>query len=340
MIGLGLGTEVVELWKQRMIQNLGRKSRSESLNQSPEKMKLKQLEGLLGGLQQFPQPKVELEQYPTGPHIASRMLFTVFPHSLYSPSFFISLLLLKCAKVGFFCLIPRSSCCVMILLGDNSDWLLGFKTIFGAFTCCSVAWIRERRGGYFRNPFNCVQFCSFSINENQAENSFGDVSDKVVADFGCGCGTLGVAAALLNAEHVLSIDIDPESLEIASLNAEELELDIDFIQSNILDLGWRGPIVDTVIMNPPFGTRKVGADLDFLSVALKVASQAVYSLHKTSTRDHVKRTALRDFNASSAEAICELRFDVPKMYKFHKKKEVDIAVDLWRFVPARHQRST
>ncbi|TKY44605.1 Methyltransferase protein 5 [Spatholobus suberectus] len=51
-------------------------------------MKLKQLEGHLGGLQQFPHPKVELEQYPTGPHIASRMLFTVFPLSLYSPSFF------------------------------------------------------------------------------------------------------------------------------------------------------------------------------------------------------------------------------------------------------------
>jgi len=45
-----------------MIQNLGRKNGSESLNQSPEKMKLKQLEGLLGGLQQFPQPKVKL--YP------------------------------------------------------------------------------------------------------------------------------------------------------------------------------------------------------------------------------------------------------------------------------------
>lgn len=34
----------------------------------------------------------------------------------------------------------------------------------------------------------------------QAENSFGDISNKVVADFGCGCGTLGLAAALLGAE--------------------------------------------------------------------------------------------------------------------------------------------
>ncbi|XP_020966129.1 methyltransferase-like protein 5, partial [Arachis ipaensis] len=137
--------------------------------------------------------------------------------------------------------------------------------------------------------------------------------------------------------HVLSIDIDPESLEIASLNAEELEVDMDFIQSNVMDLRWRGQIVHTVIMNPPFGTRKKGADLDFLNVALKVASQAVYSLHKSSTREHVKRTALRDFNASNVEVLCELRYDLSKLYKFHKKKEVDIAVDLWRFVPGKHQ---
>lgn len=34
---------------------------------------------------------------------------------------------------------------------------------------------------------------------------------------------------------------------------------------------------------------------------------------------------------------CQLRFDVPQLYKFHKKKEVDIAVDLWRFVPKGNQ---
>ncbi|GMJ07418.1 hypothetical protein like AT4G28830 [Hibiscus trionum] len=207
-------------------------------------MKLKQLESLLGDLQQFSNPKVELEQYPTGPHIASRLLYT-------------------------------------------------------------------------------------------AENSFDDISNKVVADFGCGCGTLGAAAALLGAEQVIGIDIDSQSLEIASMNAEDLELDIDFVQCDIGNLGWRGQIVDTVVMNPPFGTRKKGVDMDFLFVALKVASRAVYSLHKTSTRDYIKRAALRDLNASSAEVLCELRFDVPQLYKFHKKKEVDIAVDLWRFVPKR-----
>ncbi|KAJ0638198.1 hypothetical protein HanOQP8_Chr17g0682561 [Helianthus annuus] len=45
-------------------------------------MKLKQLESLLGNLQQFQNPKIELEQYPTGAHIASRMLYT-FMHDLF-----------------------------------------------------------------------------------------------------------------------------------------------------------------------------------------------------------------------------------------------------------------
>ncbi|XP_038986153.1 rRNA N6-adenosine-methyltransferase METTL5 isoform X2 [Phoenix dactylifera] len=167
----------------------------------------------------------------------------------------------------------------------------------------------------------------------KAESTFGDISGKVVADFGCGCGTLGIASALLGAEHVISIDIDSQALEIASENAADLELDIDFICCDIKNLGWRGQLVNTVVMNPPFGTRKKGSDMGFLTIALKVASEAVYSLHKTTTRDHVKRTALRDCNAKSAEVLCELKFDVPQLYKFHKKKEVDIAVDLWRFVP-------
>lgn len=33
---------------------------------------------------------------------------------------------------------------------------------------------------------------------------------------------------------------------------------------------WSGQVVDTIVMNPPFGTRRKGADMEFLSVALKV----------------------------------------------------------------------
>jgi len=87
---------------------------------------------------------------------------------------------------------------------------------------------------------------------------------------------------------------------------------------------------DTVIMNPPFGTREKGADLDFLKMALRLATTAVYSLHKTSTRKRVISMAKK--SGVNCKVIAELRFDLPASYKFHKKDSVDVEVDLIRFV--------
>ena len=82
-------------------------------------------------------------------------------------------------------------------------------------------------------------------------------------------------------------------------------------------------------MNPPFGTRKEGMDWLFLETALR-NSDVVYSLHKTSTRRYLLEKAAREFNCKS-EVIAEMKFDIPKSYKFHKKDSVDVAVDLLRF---------
>lgn len=89
---------------------------------------------------------------------------------------------------------------------------------------------------------------------------------------------------------------------------------------------------DTIIMNPPFGTREKGADLIFLRTAIQMAKTAVYSLHKTSTRKHVISTA-KTLNVF-AKVIAELKFDLPASYKFHKRNSVDVEVDLIRFVIA------
>jgi predicted RNA methylase len=43
----------------------------------PDKMKLKELESYLQEVDGFPEPKVALEQYPTPPHIAARILYTI-----------------------------------------------------------------------------------------------------------------------------------------------------------------------------------------------------------------------------------------------------------------------
>lgn len=83
-------------------------------------------------------------------------------------------------------------------------------------------------------------------------------------------------------------------------------------------------------MNPPFGTRKKGADLLFLKSAFGLAKRAVYSLHKTSTRKHVMDTAKKW--GIHSKVIAELKFDLPASYKFHKQNSVDVHVDLIRFV--------
>lgn len=44
-------------------------------------------------------------------------------------------------------------------------------------------------------------------------------------------------------------------------------------------------VFDTVVMNPPFGTKhNAGMDMKFLLAGINIANTAVYSLHKTSTR--------------------------------------------------------
>ena len=74
----------------------------------------------------------------------------------------------------------------------------------------------------------------------------------------------------------------------------DFEIDnIDIINADISSLGeeWRDKF-DTVIMNPPFGTKhNKGLDMVFLQRAIMMSRKAVYSLHKTSTRDHILKKA-------------------------------------------------
>ncbi|XP_018090109.1 methyltransferase like 5 L homeolog isoform X1 [Xenopus laevis] len=205
-------------------------------------MKLKELEGCLQQVDVFENPKLLLEQYPTRPHIAACMLYTI-------------------------------------------------------------------------------------------HNTFNDIEDKVVADLGCGCGVLSIGAAMLGAGLCLGLDVDEDALDIFKTNAEEFELtNIDMIQCDVCSMppDCLSKSVDTVIMNPPFGTKhNKGMDMTFLSTALQMARNSVYSLHKTSTREHIKKKAA-DWKVKM-EVIAELRYDLPASYKFHKKKSVDIEVDFIRF---------
>ena len=68
---------------------------------------------------------------------------------------------------------------------------------------------------------------------------------------------------------------------------------IDIINADISRIGDEGKDkFDTVIMNPPFGTKhNKGLDMVFLQRAIMMSRYAVYSLHKTSTREHILKKA-------------------------------------------------
>lgn len=205
------------------------------------RMKLKELESHLQEVEEFENPKILLEQYPTRPHIAACMLHTM-------------------------------------------------------------------------------------------SATFDDIENKTIADLGCGCGVLSLGSVMLGAGFVTGFDVDSDALDLFAENIADFEMDnLDLINIDVKNIGegWENKF-DTVIMNPPFGTKhNKGLDMLFLRTGILLASKAVYSLHKTSTRDHVLKKA-KEWGVVP-QVLAELRYDLPNTYKHHKKTSVDIQVDFIRF---------
>ena len=134
---------------------------------------------------------------------------------------------------------------------------------------------------------------------------------------------------------LFSFDIDCDALKICKENLEELEITAtELVQADVQQLAVSHcrftKLFDTVLLNPPFGTKcNQGTDLEFVQVALELSHGPVYSLHKTSTRAHIVKTASRW--GVNVQVLAKLRYDLPNTYKFHKKKSVDIEVDFIKF---------
>ena len=87
---------------------------------------------------------------------------------------------------------------------------------------------------------------------------------------------------------------DDDALDLARANVLSCDVDhvVDFVRCRIDDnaqLPLRNTF-DTCVMNPPFGTRKKGIDSAFVRAALSLCD-VVYSLHKTSTRPFLLKSA-------------------------------------------------
>ncbi|KAJ3384090.1 Methyltransferase-like protein 5 [Lobulomyces angularis] len=168
-----------------------------------------------------------------------------------------------------------------------------------------------------------------------AENQFGDISDSIICDLGVGCGVLSIASWIMGASYVFGLDIDDDAIAQASENFLEFDINQDLVKFDIAsfinskNLVEPRFVADTVIMNPPFGTKIKGVDICFLEFAAKVAKKSIYSLHKSSTREFIIKKALS--LGLHTEVLAEIKYDINNMYKFHKKKSVNVEVDFLRF---------
>jgi len=159
-----------------------------------------------------------------------------------------------------------------------------------------------------------------------------DISEKIVADLGCGTGRLAIGAVLLGADEAVGVDIDKVAVKIAKDNAEKLNLkertdwvvgDIDVLHGNF----------HTVLQNPPFGVQRRSADRKFLLKALQLAPR-VYSLHKggEGNRAFIKRFI--EGHGGKVTGIFPMKLNIPRMFNFHSKRKHEVEVDLYKIVRA------
>jgi putative methylase len=161
----------------------------------------------------------------------------------------------------------------------------------------------------------------------------GDIQDKTIADLGCGTGILGIGALLLGAKKVFFIDSDHNVLETAKTNLHEF-VDMGeavFLHEDVKEFNEK---VNTVIQNPPFGTRKEHADREFLMKAFQIAD-VIYSYHKSTTENFI--TKISEDNGFKITHRYDYNFPLKATLLFHKKKIQRIKVSCWRMERVQRQ---
>lgn len=167
---------------------------------------------------------------------------------------------------------------------------------------------------------------------------YNDITNRFIVDLGSGTGRLSIASAYLNANAVLSVDIDINGLNSLQRNIKSLRLkniifplcaDVRYFElSKKLLLG---NVRITVIMNPPFGVKKRQADRIFLEKAFSF-SDVVYSIHLAGEKvfNFISKFC-KQFNWS-IDNYFPYNMTLERTFEFHTKKTKKIDVNVFRFV--------
>ncbi len=145
-----------------------------------------------------------------------------------------------------------------------------------------------------------------------------------VLDLGSGTGRLAIGAALLDAAPVVGVDIDPTLVELARGAAHALGVSVDFRAADVRE---PAGMADYVVMNPPFGAQRPGADRPFWEAAFAHARRAVFAFALSESRTFIARRAV----ASGARVVASrpVPWELPRTFAHHSRRSVPIEVDLW-----------
>jgi release factor glutamine methyltransferase len=94
-------------------------------------------------------------------------------------------------------------------------------------------------------------------------DDFGSAKDVHVLDIGTGSGCIAIALArALRFAHVQAIDISNEALNVASENAHNLHVNVEFAHADALHLPADVAAYDVIVSNPPYIAQSERADMD------------------------------------------------------------------------------
>ena len=135
------------------------------------------------------------------------------------------------------------------------------------------------------------------------------LSGKSVLDLGAGNGILGHGAQLLGAK-VIFVEMDKEAASLCERLGETICGDVTKVKL---------PKVDIVIMNPPWGVQRKGADRAFLEAA-KASGKIVHFMH-SSHAQHLK----------SFQSVMKGTFRLPGKYTHHTSQTSDTPFTCYRW---------
>ena len=171
--------------------------------------------------------------------------------------------------------------------------------------------------------------------------SRGDLRDQRVLDLGCGTGPLAIGAALLGAKAVTAVDRDPEALSVARGNATAQGVEVTWVEAVLSEDGASGEAApggdvsrwpsDTVLMNPPFGAQRRGADRPFLQEAMAALAGAprgaIYMWANAASQGFIERWSLA--RHLSLEERRRTVWPLPRSFPHHREARGGVEVDRW-----------